>query len=261
MDSEDELTEVEDGEGDDVEEESNDEEEEEELVKDVVRGDFLHGENGASGTAYHQKCFGGYTGPFCKACEVGTFKLSYSFGKCKPCENKPKNAFYTARGVDQSLCPYECQPGLDPYSVNPYCENAFNQQITRVGAASNSLLVITGFAMLLALIWVSLIVRSNALLEKVGDGDSTAYDSVLFNSDAENDNNENEISKRDFKMRDSDIWSHSHRMYLIGENSIYFPWYIPKDFPNKALEPEQKEKFLRFLRTKQINIDWSVIEK
>ena len=115
--------------------------------------------------------------------------------------------------------------------------------------------------MLLALIWVSLIVRSNALLEKVGDGDSTAYDSVLFNSDAENDNNENEISKRDFKMRDSDIWSHSHRMYLIGENSIYFPWYIPKDFPNKALEPEQKEKFLRFLRTKQINIDWSVIEK
>lgn len=39
------------------------------------------------------------------------------------------------------------------------------------------------------------------------------------------------------KMQDSDIWSHSHRMYLIGENSINFPWYIPKDFPNKALEP------------------------
>ena len=115
--------------------------------------------------------------------------------------------------------------------------------------------------LMLALIWVSLIVRSNTLLEKMGDGDSTAYDSVLFNSHAERDNTECEIGRRDLKMRDSDIWSHSHRMYLIGENSIYFPWYIPKDFPNKALEPEQKEKFLRFLKQKQVVLDWSVLEK
>jgi hypothetical protein len=37
-------------------------------------------------------------------------------------------------------------------------------------------------------------------------------------------------------------------MYLIGENSISFPWWIPKDFPNKALEPEDREKLLTFLR-------------
>ena len=49
-------------------------------------------------------------------------------------------------------------------------------------------------------------------------------------------------------MNDSDIWSHSHRMYLIGENSINFPWYVPKDFPSRALNPENKDKLIRFAK-------------
>ena len=92
-----------------------------------VKDEHLKAQDGASGTAFHQKCFGGYTGPFCQACDVGSFKLSYSFGTCKPCENKPTFSYYTERGVDKSLCPYECSPGLDPFEVNPYCENALNQ--------------------------------------------------------------------------------------------------------------------------------------
>ena len=74
----------------------------------------LSAQDGASGTAFHQKCFGGYTGPLCQACPVGTFKLSYSFGTCKPCENKPEMSYYTERGVDKSICPYECATGIDP---------------------------------------------------------------------------------------------------------------------------------------------------
>lgn len=62
-------------------------------------------------------------------------------------------------------------------------------------------------------------------------------------------------------MNDSDIWSHSHRMYLIGENSISFPWYIPKDFPNKALGPADKERLIKFIKTKQLVLDWSDWEK
>ena len=50
-------------------------------------------------------------------------------------------------------------------------------------------------------------------------------------------------------------------MYLIGENSINFPWYIPKDFPNRALEGENKEKFLTYLKRKQILLDWTESEK
>jgi hypothetical protein len=62
-------------------------------------------------------------------------------------------------------------------------------------------------------------------------------------------------------MKDSELWSHYHRLYLIGDNSIYFPWYIAKDFPNKSLDAENREKLLNFIKTKQGVMDWSKCEK
>ena len=51
-------------------------------------------------------------------------------------------------------------------------------------------------------------------------------------------------------MQDSDIWSHTHRMYLLGENSIKFPWFIPKDFPFRALAVEHKDKLIRLIKSR-----------
>ena len=73
---------------------------------------------------------------------------------------------------------------------------------------------------LVLLILICLIVRSNSILGKMGEAHSHAYDGVLFNSEAEHDENEETVGRGNLKMRDSEIWSHSHRMYLIGENSI-----------------------------------------
>jgi hypothetical protein len=36
-------------------------------------------------------------------------------------------------------------------------------------------------------------------------------------------------------------------MYLIGENSISYPWYCAKDFPNNALTEQNKEKLLKYI--------------
>lgn len=49
-------------------------------------------------------------------------------------------------------------------------------------------------------------------------------------------------------MRDGDIWSHYYRMYLIGENSISYPWYMPKDFPSDALAEVPKDRLLQFIK-------------
>jgi hypothetical protein len=49
-------------------------------------------------------------------------------------------------------------------------------------------------------------------------------------------------------MRNSDIWYHTYRMYLLGENSISFPWYLPKDFPENALDPQRKQRILKFIK-------------
>jgi hypothetical protein len=36
-------------------------------------------------------------------------------------------------------------------------------------------------------------------------------------------------------------------MYLIGFNSVKYPWFIAKDFPRDALSKADREKFLRFI--------------
>lgn len=74
---------------------------------------------------------------------------------------------------------------------------------------------------------------------------STVYDGVLFTSDETEDPSEQMIGPKNLKMQDSDIWSHTHRMYLLGENSISFPWFIPKDFPVRALSATHKDKLIR----------------
>ena len=40
------------------------------------------------------------------------------------------------------------------------------------------------------------------------------------------------------EMKDKDLWHHTHRLYLIGYNSIKFPWTITKDIPKNALNDE-----------------------
>ena len=114
----------------------------------------------------------------------------------------------------------------------------------------SSLLVFAGFMVLVLFIWVALIAQSKYILRADKSFRSTVYDGVLFNSDAVVDEAEDIIGPRNLKMQDSDIWSHSHRMYLIGENSINFPWYVPKDFPSRALGPEDKDKFIRFVKSR-----------
>lgn len=62
-------------------------------------------------------------------------------------------------------------------------------------------------------------------------------------------------------MRDSDIWSHAFRMYLIGENSISYPWYMPKDFPTDALAEIPKDRFLYFIKKEQWTMDWTTCQR
>jgi hypothetical protein len=50
-------------------------------------------------------------------------------------------------------------------------------------------------------------------------------------------------------------------MYLIGDNSIHYPWYISKDFPARALAEGAKEKFLNFIDKEQWTIDWTGVQK
>ena len=107
-----------------------------------------------------------------------------------------------------------------------------------------------GFFLTVLFVWILLISHSQWILRRGKSFRSTVYDGVLFTTDADTDASEAIIGSGNLKMNDSDIWSHSHRMYLIGENSINFPWYVPKDFPSRALNPENKDKLIRFQKSR-----------
>jgi hypothetical protein len=62
------------------------------------------------------------------------------------------------------------------------------------------------------------------------------------------------ISQVDMSLKDSNIWSHTHRMYLIGYNSIKFPWFIAKDFPRDALKKEDKERLLELIDEQNLKL-------
>jgi len=74
---------------------------------------------GEDGTVFHSKCFPGYSGVFCQACPVGTFKYDYSYGACLPCKNKPESSYYNKEAETSSMCSYEC---------NSYLENSFTNK-------------------------------------------------------------------------------------------------------------------------------------
>jgi len=50
----------------------------------------------------------------------GTYKFDYGYG-CKPCMNKPVNAYYTSIAQSTSQCEFECVDGLESASTNPMC--------------------------------------------------------------------------------------------------------------------------------------------
>jgi len=70
--------------------------------------DYLKAQSGGEGTRFHSKCFPGYSGVFCKACEIGEYKYDYSYGACLPCMNRPKFSYYTTEAMGSSLCDYQC---------------------------------------------------------------------------------------------------------------------------------------------------------
>jgi hypothetical protein len=123
-------------------------------------------------------------------------------------------------------------------------------QVERVGGATGFLIVFTTFAVLGLLLWIIIALRSACIQKSHKDKYATVYSGVLFSDNLDDDDGELEsmIGPSNMGMKDRDIWSHTHRMYFIGENSINYPWFMTRDFPTSALSEQNKERLLRFIK-------------
>jgi hypothetical protein len=192
---------------------------------------------------------------------VGEFKFNFGFALCQPCENKPTNAYYTSKAVATSQCPYECSAGLETSDVNHKCESTLELQLTKMGSLHSSLIVLGAFLLITFAVWMGLLVASSANQKAFGDFNSTLYDSVLLGTSGLDLDADQILGKSQLAMQDSDIYSHTHRMYLIGDNSVEFPWYIAKDFPSNSLNEENMDRLMNLIKNDQWTLDWSSLAK
>jgi hypothetical protein len=84
--------------------------------------------------------------------------------------------------------------------------------------------------------------RSQLISDELKDLPETLY--MMWENDYNGPNFRGNTELNEFGMNDDCVWSHTHRMYLIGQNNIRFPWFIPKDFPRDALKKQDREKLL-----------------
>lgn len=114
-------------------------------------------------------------------------------------------------------------------------------QVERVGGAYGFLIVFGLFLVLTMVLWILIAIRSTCIRSATKDYYQTVYDGVLFSDQyVDNDEGEGMVGPASLHMRDGDIWSHTHRMYMIGENSISYPWFMPRDFPTNGLSEQGK---------------------
>lgn len=97
--------------------------------KGNIGSSFGQAKPGENGTSDHSKCFPGYSGTYCRACEIGYFKYDYGYGDCIKCNNKPFYAEYTSRAQNSSICEYECSSFLESSSSNPDCLDPVSLQV------------------------------------------------------------------------------------------------------------------------------------
>ena len=69
------------------------------------------------------------------------------------------------------------------------------------------------------------------------------------------------ISEFNIGLKDDAIHCHTHRMYLCGTNSFTFPWVIPKDFPQDALEQDDLRKLLEFIQVRNPKLKFTNAQK
>jgi len=136
--------------------------------------------------------------------------------------------------------------GLETVDVNPNCVTTLDLQVERIGGAQGTLIAFVIFCLITMLIWIMIVIRSSCIKNYFKDEYDTVFNNVIFNDD--DDSQDAILGETSINMRDSDIWSHYYRMYLIGENSISYPWYMPKDFPSDALNEVPKDRFLYFIK-------------
>mmetsp|Transcript_13587 Transcript_13587/g.21222 ORF Transcript_13587/g.21222 Transcript_13587/m.21222 type:complete len:434 (+) Transcript_13587:2517-3818(+) len=141
------------------------------------------------------------------------------------------------KGVQTSVCPYQCDELIEPIDVNPDCLDPVSLEYERMGEVP-FFISLFGFALASILIFICLSYK----IQVKGRRPNITEQLLAASEDRRGD-----TSELDFSLKDCHAWCHYYRLYLKGKNTPSSPWVIPTYFPKKCLTTYDKDKLLKLL--------------
>ena len=118
------------------------------------------------------------------------------------------------------MCAYQCNSLLESSEYNKDCLDPVSLEVQRLGGVIPFFALLGLFLIFSLILFSMLSYRSQQISEELKDLPETLY--YLWEEDYDEVNMRGRTSKEDFGMNDDCVWSHTHRMYLIGSNTIKF---------------------------------------
>jgi len=196
---------------------------------------------GERGSRVARSCAPGSYEFNCKVCDIGQFTLGTQFqASCNRCRNGPPTAVYTQKGVATSECPYNCPADYSPSVVNPQCKSPVEEFFDVFGGLAGALVFFIVILVLIALLPLGVFMlyqkyRTRSLLQQ----------SLL----TPNDHIERKMPAKKTEnpvLNKEDLPFHERRIFLLGENSYYKPWSLPKAPPLEIEDAVVLEDFSAF---------------
>jgi hypothetical protein len=190
------------------------------------------------GSVSSKKCMPGYGEVYCKPCPVGYYKTEAGSQVCEKCNNKPSNAHYDGLAETDSDCSYECPNSYTSEKYNPDCNSPIQEFFSSLGTLwTTCIIFFLTWAVLFILNVIFLLKKSikNKRKKKYSDFLILEEDLGLAN-DMINLKSPN-VKSSNPELIIADMPHHYHRIYLVGNNTYFSPWFLP-DIPPGYLESE-----------------------
>ena len=181
---------------------------------------------GERGSRVARSCAPGSYEFNCKLCDIGQFTIGTQFqATCQRCSNGPPTAIYTQKGVATTECPYNCPADYSPSVVNPQCKSPFEEFFDVFGGLAGALVFIVVIIVLIAVLPLG----GHMLYQRYSNR-SVLQQSLL----TPNEHIERKMPAKKAEnpvLNKEDLPFHERRIFLLGENSYYKPWSLPKAPP------------------------------
>ena len=150
-------------------------------------------------------------------------------------------SFYYQVAETSSICSYDCEEGSVEY--NPECLDMIDEEFEEIGGYELFFIMVVVWCITTIIMYIVMSMRANIVTQYIEDLSKIIYTNWEKTVDNRHINSQRQLDSH-YRLYDECMWSHVHRSYLVGCNTIGNPWIIAKDFPTDVLPEADMQRFI-----------------